>query len=99
PPRSRPGRGAARLGDPATAQGELEQALAALERLRATLRDEVLTQPFFALRQLYFEGAIGELMDLESRWPGRGFAAAAFAACERAHRRTLIDAIAERSRP
>ncbi|MDP9120078.1 MAG: CHAT domain-containing protein [Acidobacteriota bacterium] len=92
------GRAAAGLGDLNGARSELEQALGAVEALRSGLGDDTLTLPFFALRQLYFEGAIGTLMDLDVRQPGRGFAAAALLTSERARMRSLIDGIVERER-
>lgn len=92
------GRAAAGLDDPALAREELERALDRFEALRASLGDETLTVPFFALRQIYFEGAIGSLMDLHTRRPGQGFAAQALLTAERGHMRTLIDGIVERQR-
>jgi tetratricopeptide (TPR) repeat protein len=77
------GRAAAGLGDARSARRELEQALSFMEELRAGLQDQTLTLPFFALRQLYFEGAIEALMDLDATYPREGFAAAALATSER----------------
>jgi len=92
------GRAAAGLGDSAGAERELGRSIDTIEALRASLGDEILTLPFFALRQLYFEGAIDALMHLDGRQPGRGFAADALLASERSRMRTLVDGIAERER-
>jgi CHAT domain-containing protein len=93
------GRADAALGNLDGARRELDEALRALEELRAGLGDQTLTMPFFALRQLYFEGAVEALMDLDTRHPGQGFAAVALETSERARMRTLLDSLVARRHP
>lgn len=92
------GRAAAGLGREVEARRELGHALDRFEALRSSLGNETLTASFFALRQIYFEGAIEAWMALDARRPGEGFAADALAVAERAHMRTLIDGIALQTR-
>lgn len=94
------GRIAARRGDgdPAAARALMEDALGRFEALRSGLTDATLTVPFFAVRQDYFEGALGALLDLDERFPGRGFKGAALQVAERARRRSLLDGLIQRER-
>ncbi len=92
------GRAEARLGDPQSARQELELALTGFEALRAGLGEDTLTVPFFAIRQFYFDGALEALLDLDARFPRRGFKGAALEVAERAQRRSLIDSLAARAR-
>src|SRR5262249_21633213 len=92
------GRAAGGLGDLAEARREIDRALRGIETLRAGLGDETLTLSFFALRQLYFDGAIQVLMDLDARYPGSAFATLALEASERSRMRTLLDEIVARRR-
>ncbi|HYG63505.1 MAG TPA: CHAT domain-containing protein, partial [Thermoanaerobaculia bacterium] len=92
------GRAAAGLGDLAGARRELEQVLSTVEALRSELGDQTLTLAFFAQRQLYFEGAIETLMNLDALYPGQGFDIAALETSERARMRTLLDSLAARRR-
>ncbi len=92
------GRAEARLGDPQSARRELDLALTGFEALRAGLGEETLTVPFFAIRQFYFDGALEALLDLDARFPRRGFKGAALEVAERAQRRSLIDSLAARAR-
>ena len=90
------GRADAGLGDLEGARRHLDQALILIEARRSELGDQSLTLPFFALRQLYFEGAIEALMTFESLHPGHGLTSAALEISERARMRTLLDSLTER---
>lgn len=90
------GRSAAALGDSKVARRELGKTLDIVEDLRSGLGDQTLTLPFFALRQLYFDGAIEALMRLDALKPGGGFAMLALEVSEKARMRTLLDSLAER---
>lgn len=79
------------------ARRHIEQALALIENQRSGIDDPGVRSGYFASRRAYYGLQIDILMQLEWRQPGRGYAAAAWAASERARARTLQDQLAERA--
>jgi CHAT domain-containing protein len=82
--------------------GRLEQALAKVgqavdkvESLRSRVTAQSLRTSFFASKRPYYELWIELLMRLEEQEPGKGHAAAALAASERARARGLLELLAE----
>jgi CHAT domain-containing protein/tetratricopeptide (TPR) repeat protein len=79
------------------ARRHIEQALALIESQRSGIDDPGVRSGYFASRRAYYGLQIDILMQLERRQPGRGYAAAGWAASERARARALQDQLAERA--
>jgi tetratricopeptide (TPR) repeat protein len=75
----------------------IDRALDIIETQRGQINDPSLRTTYFASRRAYPDTQIDILMRLHARFPGRGFAAAALAAAERARARSLQDMLAEKS--
>jgi len=72
-----------------------EEALQMIESVRSRVVSEKLRVTFLASKRAWYELYIDLLMRLEDEEPGRGHAAAALEASERARARGLLDLIAE----
>jgi CHAT domain-containing protein len=83
------------LNDLDTARRHIERALELAESLRAELGSRDLRASYFASVHKYHETHMEVLMRLHKARPGRGLAAAAFEASERARARSLLDGLAE----
>ncbi|MGE5198739.1 MAG: tetratricopeptide repeat protein, partial [Rhodospirillaceae bacterium] len=83
------------LGDLDTALGQIERSVALAESLRAEVEGRDLRASYFASVRRYHETHVDVLMRLHRSRPGRGYAAAAFDASERARARSLLDGLAE----
>lgn len=77
------------------ARVRVEAALAIVEAQRARVAIRPLRLSFFTLAQDYYEFYIDLLMQMHRLDPGRGFAAAALGASERARARSLLDLLGE----
>jgi CHAT domain-containing protein len=77
------------------ALARIEESLAIFDSLGRQLGSPNLRSSFLALRQNAYTIAVGILADLDASRPGRGFAARAFQASERARARTLIESLTE----
>lgn len=82
------------------ARGELgvavrvgEDAIAELERQRSDIKVPISRMAFLATRHKFYAFLVSMLMRLDQREPGRGHAARAFEAAERARARTLLDTL------
>jgi CHAT domain-containing protein/tetratricopeptide (TPR) repeat protein len=82
------------VGDFDAARIHIEQALELAESLRTEVESRDLRASYFASVHRYHETHMRVLMRLHQRRPGRGLAAAAFAASERARARSLLDGLA-----
>lgn len=82
-------------GDLRQALARVEQALAIIESVRSQVTSEKLRITFLASKRAWYELYIDLRMRLEEAEPGRGHAAAALWASERARARGLLDLIAE----
>jgi CHAT domain-containing protein/tetratricopeptide (TPR) repeat protein len=82
-------------GDLRQALARVEQALAIIESVRSQVTGEKLRITFLASKRAWYELYIDLRMRLEEAEPGRGHAAAALWASERARARGLLDLIAE----
>jgi tetratricopeptide (TPR) repeat protein len=88
------------LGRIAAAQGRdgravelLEQAMAEIEAVRATLRRSSLRSHFFGEKRPVYAAAVELLARMEARAPGAGHAEEALAVVQRAKVRELLDAL------
>jgi CHAT domain-containing protein/tetratricopeptide (TPR) repeat protein len=88
-------RTAARAGDLDTARRHVEGALRVAESLRTATENRDLRASYIASVYGYHEFQMDVLMRLDRSRPGRGLAAAAFGACERARARSLLDSLTE----
>jgi CHAT domain-containing protein len=88
---------ALQAGEPERAREEIERALAIVETQRAAIADPDLRTGYFASQRAYYGLLIDVLMDLDTRQPGKGYAALALEASERARARSLLDLLSERS--
>jgi CHAT domain-containing protein/tetratricopeptide (TPR) repeat protein len=79
--------------DPASARRHIEASLMLAESLRAQLAGRDLRASYLASVYRYHETHMAVLMRLHRAQPGRGFAAAAFAASERARARAMLDGL------
>ncbi len=79
------------LGELEAARRHSEEALSIVEGLRQELKSQALSQPFFAMRQIYFESYLDQLMALHERQPDQGYDRLALAASERSRARGLLD--------
>lgn len=77
------------------ARQHVEQALAVVESLRTAVEDRELRASYFASVHEYHEVHLDVLMRLHGLRPGRGLAAAAFEAAERARARSLLESLAQ----
>ena len=84
-------------GDLRQALARIEEALQIIESVRSQVTSEKLRMTFLASKRAWYELYIDLQMRLEEAEPGRGHAAAALAASERARARGLLDLIAEGS--
>ena len=87
------GRASAAVNDLGQARDHLGHALAVVESLRTAVENRDLRASFFASVYQYHEAYLDVLMRLERLGPGRGAAAAAFEANERARARSLLESI------
>jgi CHAT domain-containing protein len=83
------------MGNLHNARLHVEAALKIIESLRAQIARRPLRLSFFALAQDYYEFYVDLLMHMHRLDPGRGHAAAALEASERARARALIDLLQE----
>lgn len=83
------------VNDLDSARSHIEQALVLAESLRAEVESRDLRATYFASVQRYHETHVNVLMRLHKKSPGRGLAAAAFEASERARARSLLDGLAD----
>jgi CHAT domain-containing protein/predicted negative regulator of RcsB-dependent stress response len=80
-------------GDLDAARQSVERALTLAESLRAELGGRDLRRSYSASVYRYHETHLDVLMQLHRARPGRGFAAAAFSAAERARARSLLEGL------
>ncbi len=81
--------------DLAAATAHSERAIAVSESLRATLSGRDMRASYLASVYRYYQTRVAVLMALHRVRPRAGLAAAAFAACEQARARALLDGLAE----
>ena len=82
-------------GDLDAAREHVERALGVAESLRAEVGHRDLRATYLASVHKYYETYVDVLMRTHRARPGRGLAADAFAASERARARALLDGLAE----
>jgi CHAT domain-containing protein/tetratricopeptide (TPR) repeat protein len=82
-------------GNLVEAKQRIEEALAAVESLRISVKSQQLRASFFASVQKYYEFDIDVLMRLHKQRPAEGFDAAALAASEKGRARSLLELLAE----
>lgn len=80
-------------GDPEQALAAIEKALQILELSRNSLSSLELRANYLSLHRDWYELAIDVSMELDRTHPGSGYAERAFAYTERAHARSLLDAL------
>jgi CHAT domain-containing protein/Tfp pilus assembly protein PilF len=83
------------LGNLLAAKALLEQSLSIVETLRTSPAGDTLRAGFFATVHERYESYIDLLIQLDQRFPGKGYQAQAFEASERARARTVLDEIME----
>ncbi len=83
------------LGRLEAARQHLEAALGIVESVRGRLQSRWLRSSYLAVRYDEYIAYIDLLMELEAAEPGKGHAARAFEASERARARTLLESLAE----
>ncbi len=71
----------------------LEQALAVIDRTRSSLAAPELRASYLASQRAAYELTVGVLIRLHQKHPGGGYDVRAFNVSERAHARTLLDAL------
>ena len=81
--------------DLAAAKAHSERAIAVSESLRARLSGRDMRASYLASVYRYYQTRVAVLMALHRTRPGAGLAAAAFAVCEQARARALLDGLAE----
>jgi CHAT domain-containing protein len=77
------------------ARGRIEEALAAIESLRLSVKSHHLRASFLASMKKYYELDIEVLMRLHAKRPAEGFAAAALHASEKGRARSLLELLTE----
>ena len=82
-------------GNLVEAKQRIEEALAAVESLRISVKSQQLRASFFASVRKYYEFDIDVLMRLHKQRPAEGFDAAALAASEKGRARSLLELLAE----
>lgn len=82
-------------GDLRPALRRIEDAIRRIESVRSGVASEKLRVTYLASKRAWYELYVDLLMRLEEAEPGRGYAAAALEASERARARGLLDLIAE----
>lgn len=80
------------------ALGTLDAALAVIDRTRSSLAAPELRASYLASQRAAYELAARVLMRLDRLHPGQGFDTKAFGVSERAHARTLLDALGKSGR-
>lgn len=83
------------LGNISQAKDLLEQSLSIVEDLRTAPAGETLRTGFFATVHERYELYIDLLMQLDQKFPGKGYQEQAFEASERARARAVLDEITE----
>jgi CHAT domain-containing protein len=86
---------ALRRGDPRTALGHAEAAVAAVESERARIDQEDFKTTYFASMHEYYQTCIDALMALDAREPTEGHARRALHVSERARGRRVLEALQE----
>lgn len=84
-----------RCGNLEIARTQLEQALTIVESVRGRLQSGAFRSGYLAVHHSAYESYVDVLMQLDAQQPGRGFAARAFVASERAHARSLLESLGE----
>ncbi|HMD49717.1 MAG TPA: tetratricopeptide repeat protein, partial [Bryobacteraceae bacterium] len=84
-----------RLQHPEESLSSLEEALAVIDRTRSSLAAPELRASYLASQRAAYELSARILMRLSKKHPGEGYDLRAFDISERAHARTLLDAIGE----
>ncbi|MET0226146.1 MAG: CHAT domain-containing protein, partial [Dokdonella sp.] len=87
----------AQAGDLDGARRDIERAIASIESERERINAPDLRTSYFGTMRAYYELYVDILMRLEARQPGRGYAATALIAAERARARVLQDQLTERA--
>lgn len=91
--------GSARLEEkmqqPERALSNLEEALAAIDRTRSSLAAPELRARYLASQRAAYELSARILTGLDEANPGKGYGARAFDVSERAHARSLLDALGD----
>ncbi len=77
------------------ARAQIEEALRAVEQVRANFISQELRAAYFATVRAYYEFYLDLLMQLHERRPAEGFAAQALQASEQARARSLLELLAE----
>lgn len=80
-------------GDLTSSKARIEQALAIVESLRGKIASDALRASYLATVSGIYEFYVDLLMELDRAEEGRGWAAAALEASERARARSLLDAL------
>jgi len=84
-----------RLQQPEQSLSSLEEALAVIDRTRSSLAAPELRASYLASQRAAYELSVRILMRLSTKHPAEGYDLRAFDISERAHARTLLDAIGE----
>jgi CHAT domain-containing protein/tetratricopeptide (TPR) repeat protein len=84
-----------RLQQPERSLSSLEEALAVIDRTRSSLAAPELRASYLASQRAAYELSARILMRLSTKHPSEGYDLRAFDISERAHARTLLDAIGE----
>ncbi len=75
------------------AAASIEAALKAVETSRGSFASRELQTSYFSTHRSWYEQAVDICMDLDHRYPGKGYARRAFAYSERARARSLLDSL------
>ncbi len=84
-----------RLQQPEQSLSSLEEALAVIDRTRSSLAAPELRAGYLASQRAAYELSAHVLIELSKKHPAEGYDLRAFDISERAHARTLLDAIGE----
>ncbi len=84
-----------RFQQPEQSLSSLDEALAVIDRTRSSLAAPELRASYLASQRAAYELSARMLMVLSKKHPGEGYDQRAFDISERAHARTLLDAISE----
>ena len=85
----------ASLNDPKDAISDYEAAIGEIEQLRGALPEAGSRTAFFEQALFVYDDYIGYLLDLDRRFPGKGYDRKAFDVFERRQSRTLLEEISQ----
>jgi CHAT domain-containing protein/Tfp pilus assembly protein PilF len=84
-----------KLGNLSQSRRYIELAIGIIESLRADIGSQEFRASYFASQQEFYQTYINLLMQMKRQNPAEAFDAIAFAACERARARSLLELLAE----